>query len=110
MEPARLSQAWQTLVVTLLMWSSAVRKDTLSPGHHSPSATATTRDAIEGKGPQKPLRRSQRRLDRRLEEVAKAVGGGYCRLQMPVRLALAVSETVAGHKWGALEGGRYPPV
>ena len=34
-------------------------------------------DASEGKGPQ----RSQRRLDRRLEEVAKAVGGGYCRLQ-----------------------------
>ena len=31
------------------------------------------RDALEGKGP-------QRRLDRRLEEVAKAVGCGYCRL------------------------------
>ena len=26
---------------------------------------------------------SQRRSGRRLEEVAKAVGGGYCRLQMP---------------------------
>ena len=38
------------------------------------------RDALEGKGPQ---RRPQKRLDRRLEEVAKAVGGGYCRLQMP---------------------------
>ena len=25
----------------------------------------------------------QKRLDRRLEEVAKAVGGRYCRLQMP---------------------------
>ena len=37
------------------------------------------RDALEEKGPQ---RRSQQRLDRRLEEVAKAVGGGYCRLQM----------------------------
>ena len=36
-------------------------------------------DALEGKGPQ---RRPQKRLDRRLEEVAKAVWGGYCRLQM----------------------------
>ena len=32
------------------------------------------RDALERKAP-------QRRLDRRLEEVAKAVGGGDCRLQ-----------------------------
>ena len=39
------------------------------------------RDALEGKGSQ---RRPQRRLGRRLEEVAKAVGGGYCRLQMPL--------------------------
>ena len=31
------------------------------------------RVALEGEGPQK-------RLDRRLEEVAKAVGGGYCRI------------------------------
>ena len=51
-------------------------------------------DASEGKGPQ---RRSQRRVDRRLEEVAKAVGGGYYRLQMPLRLALAVRGTAAGH-------------
>ena len=29
-------------------------------------------------------RRPQRRLGRRLEEVTKAVWGGYCRLQMPV--------------------------
>ena len=34
------------------------------------------RDALEGKGPPRP---PQRRLDRRLEEVAEAVGGGYCR-------------------------------
>ena len=58
--------------------------------------------ALEGKGPQRPQRR---RLDRRLEEVAKAVRGGYCRLQMPLRLALAVKGTVAGHRLGALEGG-----
>ena len=60
------------------------------------------RDAVEGKGPQ---RRPQKPLDRRLEEVAKAVGGGYCRLQMPLKLALAVRETVAGHRLGAPGGG-----
>ena len=41
-------------------------------------------------------------LDRRLEEVAKAVGGGYCRLQLPLRLAFAVRETLAGHRGGQL--------
>ena len=60
------------------------------------------REALEGKGPQK-------RVGRRLEEVAKAVGGGYCRLQMPLRLALGVRGTVAGHRLGALEGGGVPP-
>ena len=65
------------------------------------------RDALEGEGHQ---RRPQRRLDRRLEEVAKAVGGGYCRLQMPLKLALGVRGTVAGHRLGALErGGCLPP-
>ena len=66
------------------------------------------RDASEGKGPQ---RRPQRRLGRRLEEVAKAVGGGYCRLQMPLRVALGIRGTVAGHRLGALEvgGGGTPP-
>ena len=38
------------------------------------------RDALEGKGSQ---RWPRERLDRRLGEVAKAVGRGYCRLQMP---------------------------
>ena len=60
------------------------------------------RDALEGKGPQ---RRPQKPLDRRLEEVAKAVGGGYCRLQTPLRPALGVRGTVAGRRLGALEGG-----
>ena len=65
------------------------------------------RDALEGEGPH---RRPQRRLDRRLEEVARAVGGSYCRLQMPLRLALAVKGTVAGHRLGAWRGGGgYPP-
>ena len=60
------------------------------------------RDALEGKAPQ---RRPQKPFDRRLEEVVKAVGGGYRRLQMPLTLALAVREMVAGHRLGALEGG-----
>ena len=60
------------------------------------------RAALEGKG---PPRRPRRRLGRRLEEVAEAVGGGYCRLQMPLRVALGVRETVAGHRLDALEGG-----
>ena len=59
------------------------------------------RDALEGKG---PARRPQERLDRRLEEVAKAVGGGYYWLQMPLKLALGVRGTVAEHRLGALEG------
>ena len=65
-------------------------------------------DASEGEGPQ---RRPQGRLGMRLEEVAKAVGGGYCRLQMPLRLALGVRGTVAGHRLGPLEkgGGGTPP-
>ena len=33
------------------------------------------------------------------------VGGGYYRLQMPLKLALAVREPVAGRRLGALEGG-----
>ena len=38
-------------------------------------------DTVEGKGPQ---RRPQRQFDRRLEEVAKAVWGGYCRLHIAI--------------------------
>ena len=62
------------------------------------------RGASEGKGPQ---RRPQERLDRRLEEVDEAVGGGYCRLQMPLRPALGVRGTVAVRRLGALEGGGF---
>ena len=57
------------------------------PGPEVPPPPPLPRDALEGKGPQ---RRPQRRLGRRLEEVAKAVGGGYCRLQMSLKLALGV--------------------
>ena len=61
----------------------------------------------EEKGPQ---RRPQKRLSRQLEEVAKAVGGGgHCRLQMPLKVALGVRETVAGHRLGARWGGGGAP-
>ena len=69
-----------------------------TPHAHDPEA----RDASEGEGPQ---RRPHRRLGRRLEEAAKAVGGGYCWLQMPLRLALGVRGTVTGHGLGAPGGG-----
>ena len=74
---------------------------------HVPAFTSLSgvwggRDASEGKGPQ---RQPQQRLGRRLEEVAAAVGGGYCRRQMPLKLALAVRGTVAGHRLGARDGG-----
>ena len=50
---------------------------------------------------------------RGLEEVAKPVGGGYCRLQMPLKLALAVRETVAGRRLRPQEGAGgglpFPP-
>ena len=40
----------------------------------------------------------------------KRLGGGYCRLHMPLKLALAVRGTVAGRRLGALEGrGGIPP-
>ena len=67
---------------------------------------ACSAQALEGKGPQ---RQPQRRLERRLEDFAKAVAGGYCRLQMPLKLTLAVRRTVAGRRLGALEGGGVPP-
>ena len=43
--------------------------------------------------------------------LSKRVWGGYCRLQTPLKLALAVRGTVAGHRLGALEdgGGGVPP-
>ena len=85
-------QAWRPLVTKY--------------GQKSTKGGGSARDTLEGKGPQ---RGPQKRLGRRLEEVAKAVGGGYCRLQMPLRLALGVRETVAGHRLGALGGGGGAP-
>ena len=74
-------------------------------GKWGPSRLAG-RDALEGKG---PPRRRQKWLGGRLEEVAKTVGSGYCRLQMPLKLALAVRGTVAGRRLGAPEGGETSP-
>ena len=47
-------------------------------------------------------RKLPKRLGGRWEEVAKAVGGGYYRLQIPLKMALGVRETVAGHRLGFL--------
>ena len=66
------------------------------------------RDALEGKGPE-AAPELDRRLDRRLEEVCKAVGGGYCRLQMPLKLTPAIRETVAVCRLSALERVRHAP-
>ena len=82
--------------------SATLCQNKQSAGHTSP----LTRVALEGKGPQ---RGGQMWLARRLEEVAQAVGAGYCRLQTPLRLAVRVRETMAGHRLGALEGGYLHP-
>ena len=63
---------------------------------------AVGRGASEGEGPQ---RRLQKPFDRRLEEVAKAVGAGHRRLEMPLSLAFAVRETRPGGRGG----GACPP-
>ena len=60
------------------------------------------RDALEEKGP-------QRRLDRRLEEVAKAVGGSYCRLQMPAGSWRSWGQWL-GVGWAPQRGGCLPPL
>ena len=57
--------------------SKAHRRHGTTASNQVVAAPSPPRDALEGKGPQ---RRPQRPLDRRLEGVAKAVGGGYYRL------------------------------
>ena len=96
----------KTLAVTLPGWGRTCRSEISPLAHLHPAGPIRPvprgRDAVEGEGHQ---RRPQRRLERRLE-VAQAVGGGYCRLQMPVKLALAVRETEAGRRGG----GGAPPL
>ena len=93
----------------IIAWKSAVSvafcsSSSCTCGQGGGGAVGLPSDAFEGKGPQ---RRPQKRSDRRLEEVATAVGGGYCRLQMPLKPALGVRETVVGRRLGALEGGGW---
>ena len=83
----------------------ACRQHRLPTTPHQIHSNPLTRAALEGRGPR---RRPQRRLGRRLEEVAESVGGGYCRLQMPLRRAVGVRGTVAGHRLGALGGDGVP--
>ena len=85
-------------------WAPGIPREIWLGG--GPLTPPPPRDASEGKGPQ---RRPQKQLYQQLEAVAKAVGGGYCRLEMPLKLALAVSWTVAGHRPGALKVGTSPP-
>ena len=61
--------------------------------HKHPPHNRSARDELEGKGARRGF---QRRLGRRLETVAKGAGGGYCRLQMALGLAVAVRERAAG--------------
>ena len=62
--------------------------------------------SLEGKAPQ---RRPQERLDRRSEEIAKAVGGGYCRLEMPLELELSVWGHWLGMGLAHWKGDPPPP-
>ena len=69
--------------------------------HLNPRTRAHTQGCIRREGTSEAF---QKRLGRRLEEVAKAVGGGYCRLQMPLKLALGTRGTVGtfeGHEVAA---------
>ena len=98
--PVLLNNEWETVVDGHLI------ADPMKCGDDAEGGGGGGTDALEGEGPR---RRPQGRFDRRLEEVAKAVGGGYCRLQMPLKPALAVRETVAGRRLGAMEGGGGDP-
>ena len=71
--------------------------------HHLQRVGRGNRDALEAKGPQE---QRQKRSDRRLQVVAKAVGGVYCRLRMPLKQGLVATGTVAGHRqrpWGRVD-------
>ena len=63
------------------------------------------REAVEGKGPQ---RLSKRRLGRRLEGVAKAVGGSYGRLYIPLGQGDS-GWAQAGRPGGGGGWGTFPP-
>ena len=60
------------------------------------------RDVLDGQGPWRRLRTPS---GRRLEASTKAVGGGHCRLQMPLGLAVVVRARAAWHRLGPWSGG-----
>ena len=70
------------------------------------SGWGISRGALEGEGPQ---RRPQQRLGRRLEEVAKAVGGGYCRLLNAVEPGAWRQGDSGWAPWSGGGGGTAPP-
>ena len=77
-----LKVLWDAMTYLRFYFSLQVRLNRPSPSIDRRRAnTGRQPGCIEGKAPQRP----QKRLDRRLEEVAKAVGGGYGRLQMPLK-------------------------
>ena len=80
---------------------AGVHPTLICPSPHALPAPSPPRDALEGKGPQ---RRPQKRLGRRLEEVAKAVGGGYCRLRMPLKWHLPLGRQWLGIGWAPWRG------
>ena len=75
----------------------------------APGAMPLPQGCIRREGTSEAL---QMRLDRRLEGVAEAVGGGYCRLQLRLTRALAVrgtaavffSKTLPQHMYSQLNG------
>ena len=81
-------------------------KPVVLPGHRPALMQCSRRrDALEWDGTPQGAR------DAVGQAVAKAVGGGYCRLQMPLTPALAVRGAAAGHRLGAPESGEggWPP-
>ena len=86
---------WRRAAVALEV-SVVGRGSCFLPAKDSPT------DALEGKGPE---RWPQNRLGRRLEGFAKAVGGGYCRLHMPVKPALGCRGQWLGVGWAPWKGG-----
>ena len=63
------------------------------------------KDALEWKG---PLRRPQKRLGRRLKEVANAIGGSFCRLQ--TKADTCRQEDSSWAQAGSLGRGTSPPL
>ena len=79
--------------------------DTLRCGLGMASSVGRGPEVLNGDGESRSIPDRRNYGQTKWEEVAKAVRGGYYRLQMPLSLALGVSERVAGDRLGALEWG-----